>query len=127
VAPDHRHDRLQRALERIVTQAAALGDLAGVTTLAEIAYRALAGEDIAPEPAADPAAAYTVRRVQWPGPSYVLAAFLVTEDGERHHPMDVSVVKLNVDATGLPDEDSMKDLTQRVTRAVQRKVAERRA
>jgi len=120
--------RLHRALERIVAGADEYGDIAGVTGLAEIARRALAGEEIGPALAAldtddpDPGPGGTGRSA-----SYVLAAFIITEDGERQHPMDVSVVKLHLGTDGLPDEASMNDLAQRVTRAALRKVRARRA
>jgi hypothetical protein len=57
----------------------------------------------------------------------VFASFLVTEDGERPHPRDVAVVRLNLDADGRPDEESMNDLARRVIRAALRKVRARRA
>ena len=120
--------RLHRALERIVALADDYGDIAGVGGLAEIARRALAGEDTSPGPAAfdtdlvNPALSGTRR-----GASYVLVSFLVTQDGERQHPMDVAVVKLNLGADDLPDEESMNDLARRVTRAALRKVSERPA
>jgi hypothetical protein len=120
--------RLNRALVRIVAGADEYGDIAGVNGLAEIARRALAGEDITALPTApdtddpDPGVSALVRRT-----SYVLASFIVTEDGERQHPMDVSVVKLNLGFDGLPDDASMTDLANRVSRAALSKVRARRA
>lgn len=120
--------RLHRALERIVANAEEYGDITGVTGLAEIARRALANKDLGPAPAAlhndepDPGLSGPGRSA-----SYVLASFIVTEDGERQHPMDVSVVKLNLSTDGVPDEASMNDLAQRVSRAAVRKVRARHA
>lgn len=118
--------RRNRALERIVSSADEYGDITGVSGLAEIARRALAGEDITALPAAldtdQPDLNGTDHRA-----SYVLASFIVTEDGERQHPMDVSVVKLNLSADGQPDDASMTDLAHRVNRAALRKVRTRRA
>ena len=120
--------RLHRALERMVAVADEYGDITGVTGLADIARRALAGEDISPGSTAhsanepDPVPADKGRRA-----SYVLASFIVTEDGERQHPMDVAVVKLNLGADGLPNEASISDLVRRVTRAALRKMRARHA
>ena len=119
-------DRLRRALERIRARAAALGDIAAAYGFEQIAERALAGEDVAPEPGpldlAELDATLTARR-----PPFLLISFLVTRDGERQHPMDVSVVKLNLDADGVPDEASLADLTGRVNHHCVLKAGERDA
>lgn len=57
---------------------------------------------------------------------YVLVTFIVTEDGEQQHPMNAGIAKMNLTADGTPDEPSVRDLVDRVTREAQRK-AERYA
>jgi hypothetical protein len=107
--------RLRRVLEHIQARAAELGDIAGAYGFEELARRALAGEDLAPEPRlmnqADLETSVTAQR-----PPFLLVSFLVTRDSERQHPMDVSVVKLTLNADGCPDDASLKDLTSRVSR-----------
>ncbi|RSM61760.1 hypothetical protein DMB66_23970 [Actinoplanes sp. ATCC 53533] len=118
--------RLRRALERIVATTDALGDLTGIGGIAEVARRALASENIEPGPGSlglgDLEADLSGSR-----PSYLLLSFIVTRDGERQHPMDVAVVRLNLDADGLPDEASMQDLGRRVADDARRKARQRRA
>jgi hypothetical protein len=119
-------DRLRRALQRIQARAAELGDIAGAYGFEELARRALSGEDVAPQScAAEQAELDTSATAQ--RPAFLLVSFLVTHDSERQHPMDVSVVKLTLNADGVPDEASLKDLTNRVSRHCVVKAGERDA
>ncbi|WP_199515735.1 hypothetical protein [Nucisporomicrobium flavum] len=118
--------RLRQALEHIQARAAKLGNIAGAYGFEEIARRALAGEDIAPEPCLmDQPDLHTSLTTQ--PPPFLLVSFLVTRDAEQQHPMDVSVVKLNLNADGVPDEASLTDLTNRVSRHCALKTGERDA
>lgn len=56
-------------------------------------------------------------------PGHVIAAVLVTHDGERQHPMDVVTYRIDYDDQGQPTPESMQRLTERLTGIVTRKAA----
>lgn len=116
---------LRRALERIVAITDELGDLTGIGGIAEVARKALAAEDIEPGPGS-PELGELDADLSGPPPSYLLLSFIVPRDGERQHPMDVAVVRLNLNG-GLPDEASMQDLVRGVARDARLKARQHRA
>lgn len=54
---------------------------------------------------------------------YLLVTFMVTRDGERGHPMDTTVTRVDIDTAGTMTEESLDKLVTRVRRDVQRKAA----
>jgi hypothetical protein len=58
-------------------------------------------------------------------PSHVIVQFLVVEDGERGHPMDVISRRVDLDVGGNPTLEKLADLTGRIRHHIELKVQRR--
>lgn len=79
-----------------------------------------------------PAAENTARELpadattsSWTSNPWVLLSYLVSEDGEPQHPMDVSVLRVDLDEHGQPTSASLDRVRDRITRDATAKVARR--
>lgn len=55
--------------------------------------------------------------------TYVLVTYIVSNESERLHPMDSFVVRVDIDAEGIPTTESMTRLGERIAHSVVGKVS----